>query len=125
MRTTRCGSRGSPATWCSSITSAQRTAGRRTKDRAKCSLGWPTGYAWPTARQQSGDGWMTTTGSPSAGSAISDPLTVSPFAVISGAQVQRALQGQEKDIVELVEATYRARRRGFGESAVLLPAVPR
>ena len=30
-----------------------------------------------------------------------------PFAVISGAQVQQALQGGEKQVVELVEATYR------------------
>ena len=37
-----------------------------------------------------------------------------PFAVISGAQVQRALQGQEKEIVELVEATYRL--HGAGDS---------
>ena len=57
---------------------------------------------------------MTTIGPPSAGSAISDPLTVPPFAVISGAQVQRALQGQEKEIVELVEATYRL--HGAGDS---------
>ena len=57
---------------------------------------------------------MTTTGSHSAGSAISDPLTVPPFAVISGAEVQRALQGREKEIVELVEATYRL--HGAGDS---------
>ena len=57
---------------------------------------------------------MTTIGPPSAGSAISDPLTVPPFAVISGAQVQGALQGQEKEIVELVEATYRL--HGAGDS---------
>jgi N-[(2S)-2-amino-2-carboxyethyl]-L-glutamate dehydrogenase len=30
-----------------------------------------------------------------------------PFAVISGAQVQRALQGREPEIVELIEAAYR------------------
>jgi N-[(2S)-2-amino-2-carboxyethyl]-L-glutamate dehydrogenase len=40
--------------------------------------------------------------------------TVPPFAVISGAQVQRALQGQEKEIVELVAATYRL--HGVGDS---------
>jgi 2,3-diaminopropionate biosynthesis protein SbnB len=49
-----------------------------------------------------------------AGSTIPPPLTVPPFAVISGAQVQRALQGQEKEIVELVEATYRL--HGAGDS---------
>jgi N-[(2S)-2-amino-2-carboxyethyl]-L-glutamate dehydrogenase len=37
---------------------------------------------------------------------------VPPFAVISGAQVQRVLQGQEKEIVELVEATYRLHGAG-------------
>jgi ornithine cyclodeaminase len=37
-----------------------------------------------------------------------------PFAVISGAQVQRALQGREKQVVELVEATYRL--HGAGDS---------
>jgi hypothetical protein len=39
---------------------------------------------------------------------------VPPFAVISGAQVQRVLQGREKQIVELVEATYRP--HGAGDS---------
>jgi N-[(2S)-2-amino-2-carboxyethyl]-L-glutamate dehydrogenase len=41
-------------------------------------------------------------------------ITVPPFAVISGAQVQRALQGREKQVVELVEATYRL--HGAGDS---------
>jgi N-[(2S)-2-amino-2-carboxyethyl]-L-glutamate dehydrogenase len=57
---------------------------------------------------------MTTIHPTSAGSAISDPLTVPPFAVISGGQVQRVLQGREKEIVELVEATYRL--HGVGDS---------
>jgi len=57
---------------------------------------------------------MTSIHPTSAGSAISGPLTVPPFAVISGAQVQRALQGQEQEIVELVEATYRL--HGVGDS---------
>jgi ornithine cyclodeaminase len=39
---------------------------------------------------------------------------VPPFAVISGAQVQRALAGNEKQIVELVEQTYRV--HGDGDS---------
>ena len=39
---------------------------------------------------------------------------VPPFAVISGAQVQRALAGNEKQIVELVEQTYRV--HGAGDS---------
>ncbi|MGW2562997.1 2,3-diaminopropionate biosynthesis protein SbnB, partial [Streptomyces sp. NPDC001514] len=34
-----------------------------------------------------------------------EPPTVPPFAVISGAQVHSVLQGREKEIVELVEAT--------------------
>ena len=37
-----------------------------------------------------------------------------PFAVVSGAQVQRALQGREREIVDLVEATYRW--HGAGDS---------
>jgi N-[(2S)-2-amino-2-carboxyethyl]-L-glutamate dehydrogenase len=39
---------------------------------------------------------------------------VPPFAVIPGAQVRRALEGREKDVVELVEATYRL--HGAGDS---------
>ena len=37
---------------------------------------------------------------------------VRPFAVISGAQVHRALDGREKQIVELVQATYRLHAAG-------------
>ncbi|MFG2292552.1 2,3-diaminopropionate biosynthesis protein SbnB [Streptomyces sp. NPDC048603] len=40
------------------------------------------------------------------------PVTVPPFAVIPGAQVQHTLQGQEHRIVELVEATYRLHAEG-------------
>ncbi|MDN0199219.1 2,3-diaminopropionate biosynthesis protein SbnB [Streptomyces sp. S.PNR 29] len=40
-------------------------------------------------------------------------MTVPPFAVVPGAQVQQALRGREKQIVELVEATYRL--HGAGE----------
>ncbi|MFC5719456.1 2,3-diaminopropionate biosynthesis protein SbnB [Streptomyces gamaensis] len=50
----------------------------------------------------------------SAQSGQSAPVTVPPFAVISGAQVQRALRGREERIVELVEATYRL--HGAGDS---------
>ena len=57
---------------------------------------------------------MTSTHPASAESTISDSPSVRPFAVISGAQVQRVLQGQEKEIVELVEATYRL--HGAGDS---------
>jgi 2,3-diaminopropionate biosynthesis protein SbnB len=46
--------------------------------------------------------------------AVADPLTVPPFAVIPGAQVTHALRGREKQIVELVEATYRL--HGAGDS---------
>jgi 2,3-diaminopropionate biosynthesis protein SbnB len=42
------------------------------------------------------------------------PVAPPPFAVISGAQVQQALQGSEKQIVELIEATYRV--HGSGDS---------
>lgn len=45
---------------------------------------------------------------------VTQPSTVPPFAVISGAQVQQALRGREKHIVELVEATYRL--HGTGDS---------
>jgi ornithine cyclodeaminase len=50
---------------------------------------------------------------PSTGPATG-PVTVPPFAVIPGAQVHDALQGREKQIVELVEATYRV--HGAGDS---------
>ncbi|MFI8951527.1 2,3-diaminopropionate biosynthesis protein SbnB [Streptomyces sp. NPDC053750] len=40
------------------------------------------------------------------------PITVPSFAVITGAQVQRALEGRERQIVELVEATYRLHAAG-------------
>ncbi len=43
-----------------------------------------------------------------------EPLTVPPFAVISGAQVQHALRGRENQIMALVEATYRL--HGAGDS---------
>jgi N-[(2S)-2-amino-2-carboxyethyl]-L-glutamate dehydrogenase len=39
---------------------------------------------------------------------------VPPFAVISGGQVRQALQGREKQLTELVEATYR--RHSAGDS---------
>jgi N-[(2S)-2-amino-2-carboxyethyl]-L-glutamate dehydrogenase len=42
------------------------------------------------------------------------PRVVPPFAVVPGAQVQRALAGREKEIVDLVEATYRL--HGAGDS---------
>jgi 2,3-diaminopropionate biosynthesis protein SbnB len=41
-------------------------------------------------------------------------LNVPPFAVIPGAQVQGVLRGREKELVELVEATYRL--HGAGDS---------
>jgi 2,3-diaminopropionate biosynthesis protein SbnB len=51
-------------------------------------------------------------GSSAAGSPVSEPLTVPPFAVIPGGQVRRVLQGREEQIVELVEATYRLHSAG-------------
>jgi ornithine cyclodeaminase len=57
---------------------------------------------------------MTTTHSDANESATSRHLAVPSFAVISGGQVQRALQGREKQIVELVETTYRL--HGAGDS---------
>jgi N-[(2S)-2-amino-2-carboxyethyl]-L-glutamate dehydrogenase len=44
--------------------------------------------------------------------AMSGPITVPPFVVISGAQVQHVLQGREYQIVELVEDTYRLHSAG-------------
>jgi ornithine cyclodeaminase len=55
---------------------------------------------------------MTTTGPAAAESATSGPMMVPPFAVIPGAQVQRALRGRENEITELVEATYRLHSAG-------------
>jgi N-[(2S)-2-amino-2-carboxyethyl]-L-glutamate dehydrogenase len=49
---------------------------------------------------------MTTIPSTATESTMPDQLTVPPFAVIPGAQVQSALQGREKQLVELVEETY-------------------
>jgi ornithine cyclodeaminase len=57
---------------------------------------------------------MTTTLSAATAREGADRVTVPPFAVIPGAQVQRVLQGREKEIVELVEATYRL--HGAGDS---------
>jgi 2,3-diaminopropionate biosynthesis protein SbnB len=57
---------------------------------------------------------MTTTLSAATAREGAERVTVPPFAVISGAQVQRVLQGREKEIVELVEATYRL--HGAGDS---------
>ena len=45
---------GSPVTCCWSTTSAPRTAGSPTPDRAKCWSGWPTRCTCPTARRPSG-----------------------------------------------------------------------
>src|SRR5829696_175613 len=57
---------------------------------------------------------MTTTRSAATAREEAERPTVPRFAVISGAQVQRVLEGREKEIVELVEATYRL--HGAGES---------
>ena len=45
---------------------------------------------------------------------MTTPVSVPPFSVISGAQVQRALAGRERQITELVEETYRL--HGAGDS---------
>ena len=57
---------------------------------------------------------MTTTLSDTTTREGVEPLSVPPFAVISGGQVSGVLRGQEKEIVELVEATYRL--HGAGDS---------
>jgi ornithine cyclodeaminase len=50
--------------------------------------------------------------SPIAGSTTHGSITAPSFAVIPGAQVQGALRGREKQIVELVEAAYRLHSAG-------------
>ncbi|MDX2850850.1 2,3-diaminopropionate biosynthesis protein SbnB [Streptomyces sp. PA03-3a] len=55
---------------------------------------------------------MTSNRSAAQGSAPSGSLTVPPFAVVPGVQVQRALHGREKQITELVETTYRLHSAG-------------
>ena len=58
---------------------------------------------------------MTTTLSDTAaGEGVERATTVPPFAVISGGQVQGVLEGREKEVVGLVEATYRL--HGAGDS---------
>ncbi|MBG0857059.1 2,3-diaminopropionate biosynthesis protein SbnB [Streptomyces spinoverrucosus] len=57
---------------------------------------------------------MTHQMSPATGRAATDAPSAPTFAVISGAQVQQALSGREKTIVELVEAAYRL--HGAGDS---------
>ncbi|MET8452978.1 2,3-diaminopropionate biosynthesis protein SbnB [Streptomyces sp. NPDC005209] len=51
--------------------------------------------------------------SPATERSTSRPDTVPSFAVISGGQVEQALGGHEKEIVELVEATYRLHGAGY------------
>ncbi len=55
---------------------------------------------------------MTPVTSPATDPTASGPSAVPAFAVISGAQVQQALHGREKEIVELVEAAYRLHGEG-------------
>src|SRR5664279_2184039 len=57
---------------------------------------------------------MTTARSLPAATAVPESLSVPQFSVISGAQVQQALQGRETQIMELVETAYRL--HGDGES---------
>jgi ornithine cyclodeaminase len=57
---------------------------------------------------------MTAVDSTAPESVAPAPLTVPPFAVVSGAQVQQALQDREAQIMDLVEATYRL--HGAGDS---------
>jgi len=48
----------------------------------------------------------------SPAAAAIEQKTVPPFAVVTGAQVQQVLQGREKQVVELVEQTYRVHAAG-------------
>ena len=56
---------------------------------------------------------MSASASAATQSAGPGPVTVPPFAVIPGAQVQHALQGREQRITELVESTYRLHSAGY------------
>jgi len=55
---------------------------------------------------------MNRSASAATQSAGPGPVTVPPFAVIPGAEVQHALQGREQRITELVESTYRLHSAG-------------
>ncbi|WP_051338254.1 2,3-diaminopropionate biosynthesis protein SbnB [Streptomyces flavidovirens] len=55
---------------------------------------------------------MTARRSPAMEFTLREPVGVPTFAVVSGAQVEGVLQGREKQIVELVEATYRLHSAG-------------
>src|SRR4051794_41716412 len=55
---------------------------------------------------------MTTTEAVDATPTTTEPKTAPGFAVIPGAQVQRALKGRERQVVELVERTYRLHSAG-------------
>ncbi|MDQ0945858.1 2,3-diaminopropionate biosynthesis protein SbnB [Streptomyces sp. V1I1] len=55
---------------------------------------------------------MTAQRPPATQPPMSQPPTVPPFAVISGAQVQQALGDRERQIVDLIEATYQLHAAG-------------
>jgi ornithine cyclodeaminase len=55
---------------------------------------------------------MTALRSTPVGSTTARPVTAPSFAVVSGLQVQRALQGREKEVVALVEDTYHLHGEG-------------
>jgi N-[(2S)-2-amino-2-carboxyethyl]-L-glutamate dehydrogenase len=57
---------------------------------------------------------MTTLSAQDRSSALSGPGQAPPFAVIPGAQVRAALQGREREVVALIEETYRV--HGAGDS---------
>jgi N-[(2S)-2-amino-2-carboxyethyl]-L-glutamate dehydrogenase len=55
---------------------------------------------------------MTAIPSTATKSAMAEPINAPAFAVVSGAQVQHALEGRENQIVELIEAAYKLHRSG-------------
>jgi 2,3-diaminopropionate biosynthesis protein SbnB len=55
---------------------------------------------------------VTSTLPSSQSSPVSEPASVPPFAVIPGRQVEDVLRGREKEVVALVEATYRMHSAG-------------
>ncbi|MCS0636859.1 2,3-diaminopropionate biosynthesis protein SbnB [Streptomyces sp. LP05-1] len=55
---------------------------------------------------------MTTTHSPGARAEQGGAPAPPPFAIVSGAQVQRALEGREREVIAVVEAAYRLHAAG-------------
>src|SRR6185312_1463944 len=59
-----------------------------------------------------GEGPVSRTTADAEPSRVSGPASVPPFAVIPGHQVAAVLSGREKQVAELIEATYRSHGAG-------------